>query len=114
MATILPAYKVEKLEGKVVTQKVIYDKKAKEKGQVPIQYIHAKEDAGYLVTFPNGHSIRLSEKKLKAHGFDRDPLHIDMQSGEVVHDLSKIAQQRNKGAPLVNFAPDDEGVDNDD
>jgi hypothetical protein len=107
-ANVVPAFKVEELSGSVIKKIAIYDKKAKDKGDVPIRYEERKVPAGFLVTFPHGHSIRVDEAGLKRLGFVSDPAHIDLASGEVVPDVSKIAQQKAKGAPLVNFVLDDE------
>lgn len=43
------------------------------------------EPAGYLVTFPNGHSIRVRDQaELARLGFDAEPGLIDMLSGQVL------------------------------
>ena len=53
------------------------------------------EDAGYLVKFPNGHSIRVSSKEeLQRLGFDADPGIVDMLSGQVfMPNMKHVAQQ---------------------
>lgn len=53
------------------------------------------EDAGYLVRFPNGHSIRVADDaELQRLGFDSDPGLVDMLSGEVfMPNMKQIAGQ---------------------
>lgn len=42
-----------------------------------------KEDAGYIVYFPSGSSIRIKdEEELKRQGFHLNPSLVDMDSGE--------------------------------
>lgn len=75
---IKPRFKVAKLSGKV--DHTVY-KFEKGKGLVPEV---KKEDAGYMVTFPRGSSIRVrTQKELKRLGFDRDAEHQDMETGEI-------------------------------
>lgn len=76
----VPAYVVEKLEGTVDREMILYD----EKGKKSVKTV--KVDAGYLVKFPpkgrgdKGHSIRVwSAEELARHGFDQTIPIVDME-----------------------------------
>lgn len=75
---IRPAFTVKKLDGKVKREILGFDSKGKKTVTV------TEVDAGWLVKFPKGHSIRVyTEKDLKRLGFDRTiPLVND--DGDVV------------------------------
>lgn len=64
---IVPAFTVQKLEGKVSRTMIKFDSKGQKKEEV------VEVDAGYLVKFPaKGHSIRVrNAAELKRLGFDR-------------------------------------------
>ena len=73
---VRPRFMVRKLDGDItriakvwdVDQRRFVDKEVTEPG-------------GYMVSFPNNHSVRMSESELKHHGFDRDPTLVDMNTG---------------------------------
>lgn len=85
MANIKPRFEVHKLEGKV--KHTIYEKAPKgEEGKFGgFTPKEVEEDAGYMVYFPTGASIRVrTEGELINLGFARDPELVDMESGDVV------------------------------
>lgn len=75
---IRPAFTVKKLDGKASREILSFDKSGKKVVNT------VEEDAGYLVKFPKGHSIRVrSDADMKRLGFDRTvPLIND--EGDVV------------------------------
>ena len=85
---VLPAFEVEKLEG--TRTKTIHT--PKKGGGFDLQEV--KIDAGYMVYFPRGHSIRVDEAELKRSGFDRDPRLVDMKTGEEAENPSGMLKRR--------------------
>lgn len=84
---IRPAFMVEKLEGKIEREIINFDAKGKKvMNKVEV-------DAGYLVKFPKGHSIRvLDDAELRRLGFDRTIPLIDddgEQVGEIPNHIAK-------------------------
>ena len=85
MSNIRPRYEVHKLEGKVEHEifKMRVDDEGKPSGGFESEIV--KEDAGWMVYFPNGASIRVrDEPELKRLGFDKSADLVDMDSGDVV------------------------------
>lgn len=75
---IRPAFMVEKLEGKVSRDVITFD----QKGKKVVSKVDV--DAGYLVTFPKGHSIRVYDNaELQRLGFDRTIPLINEEGDEV-------------------------------
>lgn len=88
-AEVLPAFEVEKLDGKRTVIKLVpvKDGPGFEEKEIEIE-------AGYMVFFPRGHSIRVTEEKLEELGFHRAPNLIDMGDGEVVEQPSTSLKER--------------------
>lgn len=75
---VQPKFEVEVLEGKVDRVMTSF-----EDGQLKTETI--EEDAGYMVYFPQGHSIRVRNyTELKRMGLHTAPGLVDMESGEEV------------------------------
>jgi hypothetical protein len=84
-AKIVPAFMVEKLVGKHKRELVKFTSKGDRKTEV------VEEDAGYLVTFPKGHSIRVStDAELHRLGFDQTIPLID-EDGDAVGEIPNVA-----------------------
>ncbi len=76
---VRPAFTVQKLDGKRKKDIITIDAKGKRTPQT------VDVDAGYLVSFPKGHSIRVAtDDDLRRLGFDRTIELVDMESDEVV------------------------------
>lgn len=75
---IVPAFTVQKLEGKVERTLIKFDAKGKRYEDI------VKVDAGYLVSFPTkGHSIRVKDAaELKRLGFDQTIPLVDANNDE--------------------------------
>lgn len=96
-------YQVTKLSGKI--KKMIYGYKAtgkfktlkdgSKKSITRIEPSEVMEDAGFLVKFPNGHSIRISdEKELQRLGFHLEPGLVSLETGDVLlPNYEKIVSQ---------------------
>lgn len=87
MANIKPKYRVEKLEGTVTRTLFLYEGGVRTEKTV-------EEDAGYMVYFPRGHSIRLSEAELIRQGFDKPAPMFD-DDGELEEE--QVAQMTGRG-----------------
>lgn len=75
---VRPAFMVEKLNGKVSREIINFDPKGKKVATT------VEVDAGYLVSFPKGHSIRVfDDAELHRLGFDRTIPLIDDDGEEV-------------------------------
>ena len=85
MAEIRPRYEVHKLDGKVertITKQNV-DDKDKPTGGFYTETI--EEDAGWMVYFPTGSSIRIrTQAEMERLGFDKPPELVDMDSGDIV------------------------------
>src|SRR5690606_28394556 len=78
---VRPAFMVQKLEGKVKREIIEFDAKGRKVRKT------VEADAGWLVKFPKGHSIRVfDEAELTRMGFDRTIPLLD-DDGEVVGTL---------------------------
>ena len=85
MASIKPRFEVHKLEGKVTHTVYVKTEKGDEGKFGGFKEKTTEEDAGYMVYFPTGASIRVrTEKELERLGFTKAPELIDMESGDVV------------------------------
>jgi hypothetical protein len=85
MAQIRPRYEVHKLDGKVdrTITKQLVDDDGKPTGGFETEVI--KEEAGWMVYFPAGSSIRIrTQAEMERLGFDKPPELVDMESGDVV------------------------------
>ncbi len=96
MTDIKPKYEVHKANGtfKRVYYKVIY--KTDDKGKtlldkdgnkiyLNLEQFEKEEDRGFMVYFPDGHSIHVrNENKLKELGFNKPANFVDMETGEEV------------------------------
>lgn len=67
------AYVVRKIDGEVEREKAVYDK---EKG---LTKVTRKEPGGFMVYFPRGHALRLSEAQIKQYRLDKEPHIINME-----------------------------------
>jgi hypothetical protein len=75
---VKPAFEVEHLEGQETVTRNFY------KDGVFTQE-DEEIDKGYMVYFPNGHSIRVrTDKEMRRLGFLENPELLDMESGETV------------------------------
>lgn len=108
---VMPRYEVEPIEGKAAVQM------ANHKAGTGFEYQTEKEDFGYMVYFPAGHSIRVqNEKELQRLGFHRVPGRVNMETGDELspdmdpEELSpKAAVMRaTKGKPMIAPLPSDE------
>lgn len=83
-----PAFSVEILEG---TRKRTVCKRDPEKG---FRYEDVEEPAGYLVTFPRGHSIRVKDKQeLQRLGFTEALPIVDMSTGDVITMMPPVVKK---------------------
>lgn len=81
------AYEVHKLPGEVKVERCKIEKRDAGNGKTRNVIVREqlKADAGYMVHFPNGNSIRVATKeKLAEMGFDVPAPFIDMESGKVL------------------------------
>lgn len=78
---IVPAFMVQKLEGKYTRTLIQFDKEGKKHDK------QVEVDAGYLVSFPmKGHSIRVKDaKELERLGFDQTIPLVDDGDNDDVH-----------------------------
>jgi hypothetical protein len=85
MPSIKPRFEVHKLDG-TVSHTIMVKTKSGDEGKFGgFEEKIIEEDAGYMVYFPTGASIRVrTEKELERLGFMRDPELVDMESGDVV------------------------------
>lgn len=84
-------FETEVLEGEV-NQQVI-----EKHTSAGFEYKTVKQDAGYMVYFPKGHSIRIrTEAELKRLGFDRGAQLVDMETGEVVDEDASEGSLKDK------------------
>ena len=82
-ANIKPRYEVHKLEGK--TTKTVAKPKTDGKGKLlgGFDYEDIEVDAGWMVYFPNGSSIRVWTKdEMERQGFLSDPTLVNMETGD--------------------------------
>lgn len=83
---MLPMYEVRKLKGMAKREYVRFVEDKDKEGKVTAKRIehYTKEvDAGYMVYFPKGHSIRVwTDKDLRALGFAAPAPIVDMQTGD--------------------------------
>lgn len=86
MAQVMPAFEVEKLEG--TRTKTILTPNKKDGGFISKEI---EVDAGYVVYFPRGHSIRVSEQELNRLGLNQDPSLVDMESGEAIGPANRLS-----------------------
>ncbi len=105
---IKPRFEVHKLEGtrmRVIAKPKV-DPERKDKNGYPLllggfDYSEVEEDAGYMVYFPNGSSIRVrTNDELVAMGFANSAELVDMNSGEIVGQvqsgsLKAVSEQKN-------------------
>lgn len=93
-ARIRPAYTVQKLDGKRKVAVYEFTKDGKRAERIK------EVDAGYLVTFLRGHSIRVSEDDLVRLGFDQTVPLVDGEGYDeaVGHIPSNVMTSRNANA----------------
>lgn len=95
---MLPAFEVEKQEGTVLRtqRRYVLDKELStpEKKRYKMVDEQVEEPAGYLVFFPKGHAVHVSEVELKRLGFDRNPRLVHMETGEEM-EAPNFALKRN-------------------
>lgn len=105
---VMQRFEVEPVDGKKNTSVATYNK---EKGG--FDYTVEKKDFGYMVYFPQGHSIRVSTKEeLRRLGFDRQPGLVNMEDGEEVQpDMSlspkAVVQRNTKTRPKIEVDDDE-------
>lgn len=87
-ADIQPAFEIEKIDGfvEVRQRRYVVDEELStpEKKRYRMSDEVVRKPAGYLVFFPKGHSIHLSEEDARAQGFLGPIPMVDMISGEIV------------------------------
>ena len=101
-ADIKPRFQVEKLQGKAMRQfkKQLTDKKGNLIGG--FEEYEEEVDAGWMVYFPSGSSIRVwTEDEMVRQGFLDDPDLVNMETGDVVGkagtvDLKKLSEQKER------------------
>jgi len=107
-----PTFSIEKLEGKMKVKKFTFDKDAKANGGSSFVEKMVVEDAGYIIAFPAGHSIRLSKAEavrqgyVDAKGNMADPELVDMATGDKIPQMDNSPMARAKrigGGPLVEL-----------
>jgi len=85
---VKPAYEVEMLEGKEMVTRSYYE-------DGTYKQVEEKVDRGWMVYFPNGHSIRVrSSDEMRRLGFMDAPNLLDMETGEEVHN-PKVSLKEN-------------------
>ena len=92
MADVKPRYEVHKLEGKAMRRlaKSKTDKEGKLLGG--FDYEEVEHDAGWMVYFPSGSSIRVwTKEEMERQGFDLPPAMIDMETGDVTAPMSSTS-----------------------
>lgn len=109
MATpeLRPAYKVTELSGNVSVRKARVTAKQNAKGKMiqTIDYKIEEEAAGFLVTFPRGHSIRVKNvEALRQLGYDARPWMVppddtDIADEEVSAALGTPTRKGRSAAP---------------
>jgi|TARA_Y100000296_G_scaffold85597_1_gene122011 threonyl-tRNA synthetase len=80
---IKPRFEVHKLEG--TAMKTIAKPKTDKKGTLlgGFDYEEVEVDAGWMVYFPNGSSIRVwTEEEMERQGFLNDPHLVNMETGD--------------------------------
>lgn len=108
-----PQYQVEPLEGKRKKRIVrIVAKKDEDTGKIAREFVFDEKEvpAGYMVYFPQGHSIRVSEEELVRLGFKEDPDLVDMSTGDVLPaqkqvSLKELTKRRTKPSRDGHEAP---------
>ncbi len=87
MANIRRAFQVESLKGKVKT--TITEVEKLENGSSVFHKREVEAPAGFMVYFPQGHSIRVeSQEQLERLGFAGHSGMVDMDTGDFVEDAS--------------------------
>lgn len=87
---IKPRFEVERLEGKRTETRHSRDN---DKGVNVSEEVEV--DAGFMVYFPNGNSIRVAdEEELRRLGFDQGAEFIDMNSGEPLQMQTSLRKPR--------------------
>jgi len=78
-----PRFEVHKLEGKT-TRRIASPKTDKEGKLIGgFEYEDKEVDAGWMVYFPSGSSIRIwTEEELERQGFNEDPTLVNMETGD--------------------------------
>jgi hypothetical protein len=113
---VKPAFEVHPLEGFVEQTYHRFDKSERDAGRPGLVSYKKRVPAGYMVYFPQGHSIRVgTEQELKRLNLHMVPHKIDMDSGEAlpIETLSLKEQNtiHNRQARIVNtFADETEEV----
>lgn len=78
--SVVQAFQVEAVEGHKTVMRATYNK---EKGG--FDYTPVKEEWGFMVYFPGGHSLRVKDvKELERLGFTDKPKLVDLETGEEV------------------------------
>jgi len=78
-----PRFEVHKLEGKAI--RPIASPKADKEGKLlgGFDYEDREVDAGWMVYFPSGSSIRIwTEEELERQGFNENPTLVNMETGD--------------------------------
>jgi hypothetical protein len=114
MVDARPKFEVHKLEGKamkrIATPKVEMDDKGKPKldkdGNKKLlggfDYHEVEVDAGWMVYFPSGSSIRVwTQEELERQGFDNSPPLVDMDTGDIVGQ-SQVGSLKAKSDQVAN------------
>lgn len=83
---VKPRFEVEELEG---TRMMMTCRRDKEKATFIYEMVEVP--AGFMVYFPQGHSLRLDEAEMKRRGFFGKSGLVDMDSGELIEDVAPIS-----------------------
>lgn len=96
---VKPKFEVHKLEGKAVRRiaKPKADPKRKDKEGNPVllggfDYVNEEVDAGWMVYFPSGSSIRIwTKEEMERQGFLRSAPLVDMDTGDAVAPQDEVS-----------------------
>jgi hypothetical protein len=108
---VAPKFEVEDVSDREFTRTIAqWDAKGKK-----LSYKEKKEKGGYMVYFPQGHSIHVrSKEEMKRLGFDRAPNLVDLESGEEMPVPQQMSLKNRVAAKTKNKASlraDSEGGD---
>ena len=87
-----PRFEVHKLEGKAMRR--IASPKKDKKGTLlgGFDYEEVEHDAGWMVYFPSGSSIRIwTKEELQRQGFDESPTLVNMETGDETAPMSSTS-----------------------
>ncbi len=94
---VKPAYEVKALPNTFVTERKSFEREMKDKKPTGRLVPTTKKVAGgFMIFFPQGHSLRVCESELKRLGLNESPDSVDMENGIVY----RAGQERARDASL--------------